>query len=76
MAEKHYRSIVKGVSYRIFGTLTTFAISYIVIGKISSAAAIGAVDVTLKVVIYYLHERAWNRISFGLIKEKDPEYTI
>ncbi len=76
MHEKHYRSIVKGISYRIIGTLTTFLISFIVTGKASSAVAIGLVDVSLKVLIYYFHERAWNRISFGRIKTKDPEYII
>jgi uncharacterized membrane protein len=76
MHEKPYRSIVKGISYRIIGTITTFIISYFVTGKATSAAAIGIVDVALKVLIYYFHERAWNRVSFGRIKEREPEYTI
>jgi uncharacterized membrane protein len=76
MKEKHYRSVIKGVSYRIFGTLTTMVISYLVTGKAVAALSIGVADVLLKTVIYYFHERAWNKIAFGKIVERDPEYTI
>ena len=70
MKEKHYRSIVKGVSYRVIGTLTTFAISFFITGEIASAVAIGFTDVIVKILIYYFHERVWNRISFGRIDEQ------
>lgn len=75
MHDKHYRSFVKGVSYRIFGTLTTIVISYFATGNIGTALSIGLADVVIKVIIYYLHERAWNKISLGKVKHV-PDYQI
>ena len=69
------RSIAKAVSYRFFGTLTTSAIVLVVLGKVELAAAIGITDTVLKIGVYVLHERAWNRIRFGRQKHH-PEYTI
>lgn len=69
------RSIAKAVSYRFFGTLTTTALVLVVIGKVELAAAIGLADTLFKIVVYILHERAWNRIDFGRSKP-EPDYTI
>jgi uncharacterized membrane protein len=76
MHEKSYRSFVKGVSYRIIGTITTFIISFCITGKVDAAVTIGIVDVISKVAIYYVHERTWNRISFGRVKQVPTEYEI
>ena len=65
MAEAHSRSVVKALSWRATGTLDTIAVSYLVTGKIKLALSIGFVEMFTKIGLYYLHERAWNRISFG-----------
>ena len=65
MADKHYRSLVKSISYRITGSLYTFLISYLIIGKVGLALSIGLVELFTKIFLYYLHERIWDRISFG-----------
>ncbi len=76
MHEKHYRSILKAVSWRLTGTLDTIMISFLISGRIKIALSIGFVELFTKIALYYLHERAWNRIPFGRIKEKPPEYSI
>src|SRR5262245_61775207 len=63
--EAHYRSLMKAVSWRITGTLDTFVISYLVTGKAAIAGTIAAVEVTTKIVIYYLHERVWAVVPWG-----------
>lgn len=75
MKEKNYRSLVKSVSYRITGTLTTFLISLFVTGKIEFALSIMSVDFVTKIAIYYLHERIWLKIKFGKIADT-PDYEI
>jgi len=69
------RSIAKAVSYRFFGTLTTTGLVLVVIGKLEIAAAIGLADTLFKIVVYILHERAWNRIAYGRFKP-EPDYSI
>jgi uncharacterized membrane protein len=76
MSEKSYRSVVKSVSWRTIGTIDTFLISLLVTGKLNFALTIGGVEVFTKMVLYYFHERAWNRISFGRIKQSKVDYQI
>ncbi len=75
MHEKPYRSVVKTVSWRALGTLDTIVISYIITGSLGMAASIGSIELVTKMVLYYLHERAWNKIPLGRAK-KEPEYQI
>ena len=63
--EAHWRSVVKGISWRVIGTIDTMVISYIVTGKPKIAISIGAVELFTKIFLYYVHERAWHRIPYG-----------
>ncbi|MES2622179.1 MAG: DUF2061 domain-containing protein [Bacteroidota bacterium] len=59
MTESHFRSIIKGVSWRIVGTIDTIFLSFILTGHLTVALKIGASEVITKVALYYLHERVW-----------------
>ena len=59
------RSFVKSLSYRIFGTLSSWAVVYIITGKGSLATLVAFWETVVKVVIYYFHERGWNNIQWG-----------
>jgi uncharacterized membrane protein len=74
MVEKHYRSMVKAVSWRTGGTIVTCFVAWILTGSLDLAAKIGVVDTVIKIGAFYLHERLWNRLDFGKIKP--PEYQI
>jgi uncharacterized membrane protein len=64
------RHILKTITWRIVGTLDTFLLSWLITGSIKLGAAIGAVEVITKMVLYYLHERAWYKLSkFGIDKK-------
>lgn len=65
MNEKVHRSLVKTSSWRFFATIDTVVIAYLVTGSLSVASSIGVIEVFTKLFLYYLHERVWNRISFG-----------
>ncbi len=67
--ESHIRSIIKGISWRIIGTATTIAVAYIVTGSTASALKIGGIEIFTKLFLYYLHERAWQLVSRGKIRE-------
>jgi len=66
MVEKHRRTILKAASYRVFATLTVFAVSFLYTGSFASAASIGLTAAAAKTILYYLWERLWNNISWGL----------
>ena len=65
MADSHARSVAKAVSWRVTGTLDTFVISWLITGTAALAGGIAATEVATKVVLFYLHERAWNRVRWG-----------
>ena len=60
------RSLAKTFSWRMFASLDTFAIGWIVTGNITFGASIASLEVLTKLVLYYLHERAWARIAWGV----------
>ena len=69
MADKHYRSLIKGVSWRITGSIDTLIISFFITGKLKLALGIMSVEFFTKVALYYCHERVWEKLSFGRVKE-------
>lgn len=75
MSEKHYRSVVKAISWRATGTVDTILISFIITGHATWALKIGFVELFTKIALYYVHERVWNKLTFGREKPKD-DYTI
>lgn len=58
------------------GTMDTMVIAFIITGKIKWALSIGFVELFTKLFLYYLHERIWNRVSFGRIKPVRGDYQI
>jgi uncharacterized membrane protein len=72
--DSHARSIVKGISWRAVGSADTILLSFIVTGDLGSSFAIGVTEVFTKIIIYYLHERVWDRIPWGRIHGKGPTH--
>lgn len=63
--ESNGRSLIKTISWRFWATITTALLVYIFTERLELALAIGAIEVLLKLILYYFHERTWNKISFG-----------
>lgn len=55
------KSLLKTVSWRVVGTLDTMCIAFILTGEVGVAISIGSVEVFTKMVLYYIHERVWNK---------------
>jgi uncharacterized membrane protein len=73
-ADSHSRSLMKAVSYRVFGSTVTGGIVYFFSHDASVSMGVGALDMVSKIVLYFLHERAWHYIPFG--RAKAPDYEI
>jgi uncharacterized membrane protein len=65
---EHRRSLMKAISWRMFGSLDTFIIATLISGHAKTGAAIATVEMATKIVLYYLHERGWAHIRWGLKK--------
>jgi uncharacterized membrane protein len=68
--ESRKRHLFKTISWRIIGTLDTVILSWLITGNPLMGLKIGFLEVITKMILYYLHERAWYRINFGLERRK------
>lgn len=66
-------SAIKAVTWRIVGTIDTMIISFILTGNATIAVSIGSVEVLSKMLLYFLHERAWAKITR---KDGEAEVTV
>ena len=66
---QHKISLVKGVTWRIIGSLDTVLITWFITNNLKMGLEIGSIEFITKIIIYYFHERAWNRIKLGIIVE-------
>jgi len=68
---RHKRHILKTVTWRIIATIATILIVLFFTGNIELSLSAGAVEIVIKMILYYLHERAWYKYDIGIInKEK------
>ena len=63
--DTNFRSVVKGISWRIVGTLDTTILVFIFSGKFTIALFVGTTELITKIFLYWAHERVWQRIKWG-----------
>ena len=71
MSDTSIRSIVKTVSYRALGVVTTAVVAFMVTGRLAVAIPTGIADSLVKVLVYYGHERAWQLTDFGRVSRTE-----
>lgn len=63
--ESPVRSLAKAISWRVTGTIDTFLISWLITGEPLIASGIALTEILTKVFLFWMHERVWNKISWG-----------
>ena len=66
MKEKHVRSVTKSISWRVLASLTTVMLVFGFTRSWVISIEVGFLEVAVKIVLYYLHERVWNIIDWGI----------
>ena len=59
------RSLYKAITYRIIGSLDTFIISTFVIKSAKLGGGVAIAEIITKPILYYIHERIWDKQSIG-----------
>ena len=57
--------MVKAISWRVIATVTGAMIVYFLTGDFEDAGTFIVLDVILKLLFYYAHERGWGMIEWG-----------
>lgn len=68
------RYIIKGITWRILATVTTMIIIYLFFGNIELAIAAGFLETILKIILYWWHEKIWDKLKLG--KKKIEPFNI
>jgi adenylylsulfate kinase len=63
--ETHARSIAKAFSWRFMGTIATSAIVFLFTKKLVVSLAVGGIEFLSKIALFWLHERVWDRLTYG-----------
>ena len=58
------KSIVKAISWRFLTSLIIFATVYLFTNETMLSVNVTIIDIILKLILYYAHERAWMRVHF------------
>ena len=53
------RHILKTISYRVIGTLTTVIVAYLLGASNEMSSLLGSGELILKPILYFLHERVY-----------------
>jgi adenylylsulfate kinase len=66
MAESRKRSIIKMLTYRAILTALLAVVSWVFTGNLGQTTVITIVFSAAATAIYYLHERVWNNVRWGV----------
>lgn len=71
MADSRVRHLAKTITWRVIGSLDTMVLAWIVTGDPLTGFTIAGVEVITKMILYYVHERVWYKVNFGLDRRKE-----
>ena len=71
------RSILKAITWRVIASCTTFLLALFFFADdpdaTQKATGVAIAESVLKIVFYYLHERAWFKVGYGKGAASDEE---
>lgn len=74
--ERASRSVIKSISFRIIVIIADTVIIFSLTHKVELAIGIIIASNLASTILYYLHERLWNRIHWGKTKRSVPEIKL
>lgn len=63
--EKHSRTIVKSITWRLLAFGATVIVLQLMINDWQTSLLHSVIIHSIKTVLYYIHERLWNLSNFG-----------
>ena len=62
------RHIAKTITWRIVASTDTLIIAWVITGSWKRGGGIAIIEIITKMILYYLHERAWYSSNWGINK--------
>lgn len=70
------RSIMKSISWRITGIIILLIISWLITHDWKVMTLITVIFHGIRVILYYFHERIWEKVSWGRVKHPLSELPV
>ena len=73
--DSRLRSIMKAITWRFIATGITFTLAFTIFsntgceGVLEKASLVAALELMIKMVVYYAHERVWQKIPVQLLRK-------
>jgi uncharacterized membrane protein len=67
------RHILKTITWRMVGTIDTILLGWLVSGDPLIGITIGSFEVITKMILYFLHERIWYKLDFGVERDENVD---
>jgi len=64
------RHLLKTLTGRVVGTIDTMLLGWLVSGDPMVGITIGSFEVVTKMILYFIHERIWYKVDFGIKRDK------
>lgn len=71
--EKRTRSVAKAVTYRLVSIIMDSTIAYAITRDTEKTALLVIISNVISIMVYFVHERVWNRIHWGKHSLGTPE---
>ena len=69
--ESRKRSMVKSVMWRLIGVFVLGVITWVITKNVEATTTITVLFHTINFILYYFHERFWERIEWGFLKKTE-----
>ncbi|MCX7546569.1 DUF2061 domain-containing protein [Xanthomarina sp. F1114] len=69
--ESRKRHLGKTITWRLVGTMDTMLIAWFISGNPLTGLKIGFAEILTKMLLYYLHERVWYKVNYGIEDRKN-----
>ena len=74
--DSHKRSWMKAITWRVIAFFVLGAVSWAFTHNLQQTTWITVVYAAIQVVLYYFHERVWERLNWGRKKVVPEDYSI
>ena len=70
-SESIKRTGTKTATWRTIASLDTMLLAYFFTGNVATAISIGGLEIVTKLILYFIHERVWAKLPFGIDHTND-----
>ena len=73
MKKENIRAILKSLTYKSLSTISTFVAGWLITGSLAIGMTLGIFEVTFKLLLYFVHEKVWFNVNYGMKYSKNKK---